>query len=103
MTSLQVEGRFAVVPEWVIDARISDAAVRLYAVLVRYGHSSGSRMPFTIHPGRTTAQPGKTSKPAYFSEEATYPNASHDTSNTSGNRKFCAPVDEPSNSGATTQ
>jgi hypothetical protein len=45
MTKLQVEGRFSVVPEWVIDAEISDSAFRLYAVLVRYGQSSGSRMP----------------------------------------------------------
>src|SRR5690242_1743199 len=43
--SLVVERRFAVVPEWVIDADISDAAFRLYSVLLRYGHTSGSRMP----------------------------------------------------------
>lgn len=37
--------RFAMVPEWVIDADIGDAAFRLYAVLLRYGQSSGQRMP----------------------------------------------------------
>jgi hypothetical protein len=42
---LVVEDRFAIVPEWLLDAEISDAAVRLYAVLLRYGQSSGSRMP----------------------------------------------------------
>jgi hypothetical protein len=44
--SLTVEGqRFAIVPEWVIDADIGDCAFRLYAVLLRYGQSSGVRMP----------------------------------------------------------
>ncbi len=42
---LMVEERFSIVPEWVLDAEISDAAVRLYAVLLRYGQSSGQRMP----------------------------------------------------------
>ena len=42
---LVVEDRFAIVPEWLLDADIGDAAVRLYAVLLRYGQSSGSRMP----------------------------------------------------------
>jgi hypothetical protein len=37
--------RFAMVPEWIIDAEIGDCAFRLYAVLLRYGHSSGQRMP----------------------------------------------------------
>jgi hypothetical protein len=37
--------RFAIVPEWLIDADVSDAAFRLYAVLLRYGQSSGCRMP----------------------------------------------------------
>jgi DNA-binding transcriptional MocR family regulator len=37
--------RFAVVPEWIIDSDIGDAAFRLYAVLLRYGQSSGKRMP----------------------------------------------------------
>jgi hypothetical protein len=43
--TLVVEQRFAIVPEWVLDADISDAAVRLYAVLLRYGQTSGQRMP----------------------------------------------------------
>lgn len=42
---LDVEDRFSIVPEWVLDAVISDAAVRLYAVLLRFGHTSGARMP----------------------------------------------------------
>jgi len=43
--SLVLEQRFAVVPEWVIDAGISDCAYRLYSVLLRYGQTSGCRMP----------------------------------------------------------
>ncbi len=44
--SLVVEDqRFAVVPEWVIDAPIPDSSLRLYALLLRYGGTSGSRMP----------------------------------------------------------
>ena len=43
--TLVLEQRFAIVPEWVIDAQISDCAFRLYAVLLRYGHTSGQRMP----------------------------------------------------------
>lgn len=43
--SLDVEDRFAIVPEWLLDANISDGAVRLYAVLLRFGQSSGARMP----------------------------------------------------------
>jgi hypothetical protein len=39
------EPRFAIVPEWVIDAAISDGAFRLYSLLLRYGNGSGSRMP----------------------------------------------------------
>ena len=42
---LVLEERFAIVPEWLLDADISDLAVRLYAVLLRYGNSSGARMP----------------------------------------------------------
>src|SRR5665213_3100420 len=42
---LDVEDRFAIVPVWVLDAAISDAAVRLYAVLLRFGQTSGARMP----------------------------------------------------------
>src|SRR6516165_5358361 len=43
--SLLLDEHFAIVPEWVLDAPISDCALRLYAVLLRYGHSSGARMP----------------------------------------------------------
>ncbi len=43
--SLVLEQRFAIVPEWVIDADISDCAYRLYSILLRYGQSSGQRMP----------------------------------------------------------
>ncbi|MEP7034403.1 MAG: hypothetical protein ABI934_02380, partial [Actinomycetota bacterium] len=39
------EPRFAIVPEWVIDAPVSDGAFRLYSLLLRYGNSSGCRMP----------------------------------------------------------
>lgn len=39
------EQRFAIVPEWVIDAPVSDGAFRLYSLLLRYGNSSGCRMP----------------------------------------------------------
>jgi hypothetical protein len=42
---LALEQHFAIVPEWVLDADISDAALRLYAVLLRYGQTSGQRMP----------------------------------------------------------
>ncbi len=33
--SLVLEARFAIVPEWVIDAEVSDCAYRLYSVLLR--------------------------------------------------------------------
>ena len=33
--------RFAIVPEWVLDLEVSDAALRLYELLLRYGGSSG--------------------------------------------------------------
>ena len=39
------EPRFAIVPEWVIDAAVTDGAFRLYSLLLRYGNSSGCRMP----------------------------------------------------------
>jgi|SRR5450631_1480769 len=42
---LDVEDRFAIVPEWLLDATVSDAAMRLYAVLLRFGQTSGARMP----------------------------------------------------------
>jgi DNA-binding transcriptional MocR family regulator len=37
--------RFAIVPEWVLDLDIPDAALRLHALLLRYGGTSGARMP----------------------------------------------------------
>ena len=43
--TLVLEQRFAILPEWIIDAPISDCAFRLYAVLLRYGQTSGRRMP----------------------------------------------------------
>ena len=43
--TLVLEQRFAIVPEWRIDAPISDCAFRLSAVLLRYGQTSGQRMP----------------------------------------------------------
>ena len=49
--ALDVEDRFAIVPEWLLDAEVSDAAVRLYAVLLRYGQSSGARMPVALDVG----------------------------------------------------
>ena len=44
--SLVVEDqRFAIVPEWVITAEVSDAAFRAYSMLLRFGGTSGYRMP----------------------------------------------------------
>ena len=44
--SLRVEEPpFALVPEWVIDLDVSDAAFRVYSLLLRYGNTSGQRMP----------------------------------------------------------
>ena len=44
--SLVVEDyHFAIVPEWVITADVSDAAFRLYSMLLRFGNTSGRRMP----------------------------------------------------------
>ena len=37
--------RFAIVPEWVITAEVSDAAFRAYTILLRFGGTSGCRMP----------------------------------------------------------
>jgi hypothetical protein len=37
------EPRFAIVPEWVIDAPVSDGAFRLYSLLLRYGPAARSR------------------------------------------------------------
>ena len=42
---LVLEDRFSIVPEWVLDADIGDCALRLYAVLLRYGNTTGARMP----------------------------------------------------------
>lgn len=42
---LEVAERFAIVPEWLLDADVSDTAIRLYAVLLRHGQSTGARMP----------------------------------------------------------
>ncbi len=38
-------GPFAIVPEWVIDADISNGALRLYAVIGRYTNSSNAAWP----------------------------------------------------------
>lgn len=38
-------GPFALIPEWVLDATLSDRAVRLYAVLGRYADDEGSCWP----------------------------------------------------------
>ncbi len=43
--SLVLEQRFAIIPEWIIDAEISDCAYRLYSVLLRYGRPPGSGCP----------------------------------------------------------
>lgn len=43
--SLVIDSPFAAVPEWVIDSPISDTALRLYCVLLRYGNTTGHRMP----------------------------------------------------------
>ena len=42
---LALEDRFSMVPEWVLDADIGDCALRLYAMLLRYGNTTGARMP----------------------------------------------------------
>jgi hypothetical protein len=47
-TLLVEEPRFAIVPEWVIDAAVSDGAFRLYSLLLRYGN--GSRLPDAVSP-----------------------------------------------------
>lgn len=39
MTNIHTEVRFSIVPEWVIDAEITDRAVRVYALLARYADS----------------------------------------------------------------
>ncbi|HSP38019.1 MAG TPA: hypothetical protein VLR26_09715, partial [Frankiaceae bacterium] len=42
---LDVDTRFAIVPEWVLDAAISDCALRLYAVLLPLRPVLRGRMP----------------------------------------------------------
>jgi hypothetical protein len=42
---VEVEQRFATIPEWVLQAPIGDRAVRLYGVIQRIGNTSGQRMP----------------------------------------------------------
>jgi hypothetical protein len=42
---LVVEDRFAIVPEWLLDAEIGDAAVRLYAVLADIGGGDSPSRP----------------------------------------------------------
>jgi hypothetical protein len=36
---------FGWVPEWVLDSGVSDRAIRVYAILTRYGNDTGRRMP----------------------------------------------------------
>ncbi len=51
--SLVVEDQtFAIVGEWVITAEISDAAFRVYSMLLRFGGTSGCRMPSRALLGR---------------------------------------------------
>ncbi len=47
--SVRNELPFAVVPEWLLDADVSDRAVRLYGILVRYADREGH-----AHPSRKT-------------------------------------------------
>ncbi|WP_405490402.1 hypothetical protein [Nocardia sp. NBC_00511] len=42
---VSVDGYFAILPEWVIDAEISDRAVRLYAVLRRFANGELKARP----------------------------------------------------------
>jgi len=59
------EPRFAIVPEWVIDAAVSDGAFRLYSLLLRYGNGSGSRLPDAVpaNPGPTSTPLGRRRRP----------------------------------------
>jgi hypothetical protein len=41
----EVDWHFTIVPEWVLDAPISDVAVRLYGVLRRYADKAGECIP----------------------------------------------------------
>src|SRR5215218_9974696 len=48
-SSLVVEDfQFAIVPEWVIAADVSDGAFRVYSLLLRHGNTSGCRMPSRV-------------------------------------------------------
>jgi DNA-binding transcriptional MocR family regulator len=47
--SLRAQVRFAILPEWLLDAEVSDRAIRLYAILARYANTEG-----TAYPSRTT-------------------------------------------------
>lgn len=42
---VEIDGYFAILPEWILDADISDRAVRLYAVLRRYADGKGRARP----------------------------------------------------------
>jgi len=48
--SIQLERRFAIIDEWLLDLDISDRAVRLYAVLARYADSETHK----AYPSRDT-------------------------------------------------
>lgn len=51
--SLLVEDQaFAIVSEWAIAAEVSDAAFRVYLMLLRFGGTSGCRMPSRALLGR---------------------------------------------------
>ena len=78
---LALEQRFAVVPEWMLDSTVSDTAFRLYAILARYGNTSGVRMPGRallarrLHRSRSTQStgPSKNSPPPASSPSNTDP------------------------------
>lgn len=38
-------GPFAIIPEWLLDADVSDRAIRLYAILARYADHNGEAFP----------------------------------------------------------
>lgn len=46
---VSADSYFAIVPEWLLDADVSDRAVRVFGVLSRYADRRG-----TAHPSRTT-------------------------------------------------
>jgi hypothetical protein len=51
-TLLVEDQTFAIVGEWVITSDLSDAAFRVYSMLLRYGGTSGHRMPSRALLGR---------------------------------------------------